>query len=991
MNFLRIFTFCSILCISLFTLSCDDRIPTEEDAVVESGSLVLSQVFVVGTTSNPTIVGEVLSDAGSKSSVVVIARLLDSDGNGVNGKVLQFKSDIEGSFDTDDPSTKYVPNFKEFGYSELGGNGYAYARFTPKDGEEQIETTANSGATITVEYTSDIIDNVEFSVFSQKEQVWPYTMNLTSSSQVDLGASSPFEVLLQNAYGQVLSGVFIDIESANGSIGCGDTCYTNETGRINTTFESYSFSENEGIGSVGVSFYHPTINDTVILSQEILIGPEPSGTVEGTAVFIVGETSNPTIVGEVLSDSDAKSSVVVIARLLDVDGNGVNGKYLQFQSDIEGSFDSIDSLTSFVQNFQEFGLSDDMGGDGYIVSKFTPDDGVEKIETAASSGAFITIKYTDDISDNVEFSVFSQKEQVWPYTMNITANSQVDLGASSPFEVLLQNAHGNELVNVLLDIQSSNGNIECGDTCYTDATGQVNTTFESYSFSENVGPGLVYTSFYHPSINDTVTVSKQIVIGSESAVGSCSYIEIPSSNPSEIVVADGGGIESTDIRAEIYDNNGNLLTSTITVNFRLEPVLSGTYLNVPGQTNVNVETVNGIATVSLNSGSEPGPVRIIATTNTAETSVCDTLNDALESISVPVIIASGAPYYIEAEYDPNSTEAIGGGFYQTECAAIVYDKWYNPVEDSTYVYWNINPLPPDTLIDAFVEGVSYTNNEGVLSGTATPGVARSHIVYSTDAIGDIGQVRALTFGTNGDSVASFINEGQGDATLFFLPGQVTLLSEASYWDFTLDGATAQLQISALVIDFYGNPVVDAPVAFSGTGVDEWYEIQYETAGWVDEGVDGLGAGDGCFTWRDYGLDNDAETLDMGSFNQKHDAFDTDGDGAPDTAEVSEPFEDWGRDGQPDTFDEGEGNGYWDGYSMINCEAVVRTDQDGYARIGVQFTEELCPLANINTTTEYCTYDDFTATLSATLLIPEITTSDPLDILLVRSTEGPPCP
>ena len=40
----------------------------------------------------------------------------------------------------------------------------------------------------------------------------------------------------------------------------------------------------------------------------------------------------------------------------------------------------------------------------------------------------------------------------------------------------------------------------------------------------------------------------------------------------------------------------------------------------------------------------------------------------------------------------------------------MYDRWYNPVEDSTYVYWSINPLPPDTLIDAFVEGVSYTNS-----------------------------------------------------------------------------------------------------------------------------------------------------------------------------------------------------------------------------------------------------------------------------------------
>ena len=407
-------------------------------------------------------------------------------------------------------------------------------------------------------------------------------------------------------------------------------------------------------------------------------------------------------------------------------------------------------------------------------------------------------------------------------------------------------------------------------------------------------------------------------------------------------------------------------------------------MNSPDQTSVNVESVNGIATVSLNSGTEPGPVRIIATANTLETSICDSLNDALESITVPVVIASGAPYHIEAEYDPNSTEAIGGGFYQTECAAIVYDRWYNPVEDSTYVYWSINPLPPDTLIDAFVEGVSYTNNEGVLSGQATSGVARSNIVYSTDAIGDIGQVRALTFGANGDSVASFINEDQGDATLFFLPGQVSLLSEATYWDFSLNGNPALLQISALVIDFYGNPVVDAPVAFQGTGVNAWYELGYEA--YEDVGVLGAGAGDGCFSWRDYGADDDPTTVDMGQGNQNHDAFDIDGDGLIDTSEVSEPFDDFGQDGVEGTFDLGEGNGEWDGYSMINCEPVVRTDQDGYARITVEFDQALCTLANIDDTQtpNICTYDDFTASLSATLLIPEITTSDPLDILLVRS-------
>ena len=370
-------------------------------------------------------------------------------------------------------------------------------------------------------------------------------------------------------------------------------------------------------------------------------------------------------------------------------------------------------------------------------------------------------------------------------------------------------------------------------------------------------------------------------------------------------------------------------------------------------------------------------MRIVAT--------CDCDQDGeidLTSIDVPVIIASGAPYHIEAEYDPNATEPIGGGFYQTECAAIVSDIWYNPVEDSTFVYWSIDPLPPDTIIDAFVEGVSFTNNEGILSGNATSGVARSNIVYSTDAIGAIGRVRALTFGANGDSVVSYINEGEGDATMFFLPGQVTLMADATYWDFTLNGNPALIQVTAIVIDYYGNAVVDAPIAFTGTGVNAFYELGYET--YTDSGVLGAGVGDLCFSWRDYGLDDDPSTLDWGTFNDHHDGFDTNNDGLVDISEVSEPFDDFGMDGVDGTYDQGEGNGEWDGYSMIGCEPIVLTDEDGFARIIFEFDQALCTLANQDDETGICTWDDFTASLSATLLIPTITTSEPLDILLVRS-------
>jgi hypothetical protein len=487
------------------------------------------------------------------------------------------------------------------------------------------------------------------------------------------------------------------------------------------------------------------------------------------------------------------------------------------------------------------------------------------------------------------------------------------------------------------------------------------------------------STFSHPGFDGILIQDSLQVYIEDPSFQSCAFMEIPSSIPGHIVVRDGGGLESTFIRAEVYDDNGTLINTPTPVVFTLEPLLGDAYLETPGETSATIYTVNGVASVSINSGTDPGPVRIVATCDCDQDGVVD-----LTSIAVPVIIASGAPYHIEAEYDPNATEAIGGGFYQTECAAIVSDIHYNPVEDSTYVYWSIDPMLPDTIIDAFVEGVSFTNNEGILSGTATSGVARSNIVYSTDAIGAIGRVRALTYGAGGDSVVTFINEDEGDATMFFLPGQVSLMASATYHDFTLNGNPALVQITAIVIDYYGNAVVDAPIAFNGTGINNFYEVQYENVDWADEGVNGAGAGDGCFSWRDYGLDDDPSTLDWGTYNDNHDSFDTTGNGEWDSQEISEFFNDYGLDGVPNTSDEGEGNGEWDGYSMIGCEPIVKTDQDGFARIIVEFDQALCTLANEDDETGICTWDDFTASISATLLIPEITTSEPLDILLVRS-------
>ena len=695
------------------------------------------------------------------------------------------------------------------------------------------------------------------------------------------------------------------------------------------------------------------------------------------------------------------AGVFLIVELRDAEGDPVKGGVISFSAKaLEGS--SYKSIGSFDVNTVTTGSD----GSAFVTYNVSSGSGaVDNPTTPIFENVEITAYHGENLEASTRFDVYGSKDDIWPYTFTMTAPSpeEITLASDTPSDITcrLLNKNGTPVRNVIVQIDAGekgyikiDDNVVDSDT--TNNNGEITFSFHDYGEQENIGIATVKALFQHPSISSSVIDSSTISIVTQvGLVQECTYVEIASSVPDNIVVRDGGGIESTSIKAKLFDDNENLIDEPRLVRFVLNPIMEGAYLEESGVTDTSVYTVNGIATVSVNSGTVPGPIRVEASVD------CDEDGDyEINANAVPVIIASGAPYYIEPEYDPNSTEPIGGGFYKTQCAAIVYDKWYNPVEDSTYVYWSIDPIAPDTLIDAFVEGISFTGNEN-LDGDANKGVAYSELVYSTDAIGDFGRVKATTFGSDGpdddtiaDSVSAMINEDVGDAALFFLPGELSLTANATYHDFSLPAPTDEVEITitAILIDFYGNPVVNAPISFVGTGVEAWRELGYEL--YEDVGINGVantGEDNGCFSWRDYGADDSSQTADMGTFNEEHDAFDTDGDGKFDVQEVSEPFSDNGVDQAPNTNDLGEGNGKWDGYSMINCEPIVRTDQDGYARIIAVFPRELCIWQQTDDETGICEFQPFDASISSTLLIPQITTSDPLDIQLVRTATTVGCP
>ena len=576
----------------------------------------------------------------------------------------------------------------------------------------------------------------------------------------------------------------------------------------------------------------------------------------------------------------------VTAVLLDSLDQPKKDEMITFSAKVSGSdIGSFDTSTPKTNN------------DGLAVVQFS-DGNVAAFDngtTPTYEGVEVTALYTKggtDFEASVRFGVFDTSAvELWPYQLNLSTNTnaiKLDDGITKADLSARINSrqYGNPISNVELYFESTNGYLS-ELSKLTDSTGNAEVEFSDTGDPNEIGVSTVSARYQHP-VFGLVIDSVQITIRDTSS-GIPAYIQIPSSHPGEIMVVGGGGSESTDICARVYDENGVLVQTPYLVTFTLGP-------NIPEGANLNnagiidsAYTANGEACVSLNSGAAPGPIRVTAVLMYDSVSISAT--------AIPVTIATGPPANIEAEYDPLNTMPVGGGYYQTEASAMVYDLWYNPVADSTYVYWTIEPILPDTLIEAFVEGVSYTGNPN-LNGDSYSGLAFTTIIYSTDAIGDIGYVTALTFGADGDTVSVRINEEEGEATMTFVPGTLILSAATTYVDFTALGAsTVQLNITGTLQDYYGNPVNGAPISMNAPGA---------------------------------------------------------------------------------------ANIYWPAVPIANN--VGTTDEDGLVIWVVEYDIGIC--AWIVGTDDPAQYEDFTSSLTATLLIAQSITSDPLDILLVRTPAGP---
>ena len=247
-----------------------------------------------------------------------------------------------------------------------------------------------------------------------------------------------------------------------------------------------------------------------------------------------------------------------------------------------------------------------------------------------------------------------------------------------------------------------------------------------------------------------------------SGVGVNLEIIIPTDN--NLMVTGGGGNESISITAEIKDGFGNYVDDEYAVIFTVPcpfPI-DGSCPAGDGNKNNDIKlngspsienspptaiaySTNGKADVTLNSGNRPGIVSLIAELCSKEDinddGICDNvLSDAQRIVAA---ISTGPATYGKVVAGWTEADSTGGGIYSLPITASFWDKWTNPIADSTSVYWYINP--------EYIATVDPSSKIGNC-GDGEPGQACTNAYYTSGDIFNQGQICAAVAGESNSEV-----------------------------------------------------------------------------------------------------------------------------------------------------------------------------------------------------------------------------------------------
>lgn len=216
-----------------------------------------------------------------------------------------------------------------------------------------------------------------------------------------------------------------------------------------------------------------------------------------------------------------------------------------------------------------------------------------------------------------------------------------------------------------------------------------------------------------------------------------------SADTSRIAVFGTNGIENTQVRANVLDQNGQPVQDGTQVFFLLQrfpwedgdeariQLGSSTGENSPFEDTQHIgspyglpydssETVNGEASITLRSGTRKGLMRLRVWTY-----LNDARTDSIVANFENVQVVAGPPANVEVDFNPTGEDG-GGAVWRTEVSARVQDSRNNDVADGYQVFFSVES---DSAIAHIGDGV--TGNISPITDLQTAGVAFTELRYQS--------------------------------------------------------------------------------------------------------------------------------------------------------------------------------------------------------------------------------------------------------------------
>jgi len=257
------------------------------------------------------------------------------------------------------------------------------------------------------------------------------------------------------------------------------------------------------------------------------------------------------------------------------------------------------------------------------------------------------------------------------------------------------------------------------------------------------------------ALNDTLRTQLIFTINSDNIHS----IDFTQQDQINLNVANTGGTQSAVLRVKLRDINGNLIDRPQQVYFRIMnsasslPAGANLNNNAPWDS-VGVTSNGGEAQVSVNAGTESGVLVIRASCTTED-------GRWIQATKPNILINAGPPHSIVPFIGGfNTGTNLGGGVWRVIAGAHVRDRWNNPVQRNTSIWFSLygeNAAPgyePPT--NAQIDAVATVGNVSV-NGDSLAGVAYTTITYNGIMTNEVVTIFARSGDGAGSAVENYAN------------------------------------------------------------------------------------------------------------------------------------------------------------------------------------------------------------------------------------------